>query len=280
VAPWYVTHESGIEETDYPPYLFRKNPDGSGGAGFGFRQRRALDLIHPKDKITPEDMRDFAFDHYLIVAEFAQILIEESMNDPAARQSVHDPMQLLDPAFQLLDEWDFIAQKQSAAMTLFSIFYNSVPVNLSAAEPPDPATLSLAGKIAILDRLVDAAEWIFLTHGTLDVPWGAVHKIRRGAHSYPVNGGGMKSQALRLANIELIKNGVGYCQSGSAFIMIVELSEPVRAFSAKPYGQSEDPSSPHFDDMTKLYCNDQLKPAWFTLSDVMANLESTTILYY
>lgn len=280
VAPWYVTYASGIDKKDYPFYLFRKNPDGSGGVDFGFRQRRALELIHPRDKITLQDMRDFAFDHYSIAAEWAQTLIAESMNDPAARQNVDDPLGLLESAFELLDEWDHSAVKQSTAMTLFTVFYSLFPTSLSALEPPDPNTLTLTNKVNILNCLVDAAGWISTHYGTLDVPWGAVHRIRRGANSYPVNGGGKKNQSLRLANIGLFEEGVGYCQGGSAFIMIVELSNPVRAFAAKPNGQSEDPSSPHFDDMTKLYCNDQLRPAWFTLTDVMANLESTTILYH
>jgi|GEM_PF-855608 len=280
VAPWYVTDGSGIDGDDYPFYLFRHDPDGSGGAGFGLRQRRALGLIHPRDDITVADMRDFAFDHYLIAAEWVKILLAESMNDPAARQSVADPLNLLEPAFELLHGWDNFAVKQSTAMTLFSLYYSLFPTSLTALEPPDPGNLTVANKVDLLNGLVNAAGSLSSYYGTLHVPWGAVHKISRGPLAYPVNGGCKKSQALRLANISRIENGVGFCEGGSAFIMIVELSQPVRAFSAKPYGQSEDPSSPHFDDLTKLYCNDQLKPAWFTLTDVMDNLESTTLLYY
>lgn len=261
VAPWYVTDGSGIDKSDYPPYLFRKKPDGTGGVEFGFRQRRAIELIHPNDDIALLDMRDFAFDHYLIEADWICNLVEESMNDPVARQSVNDPLQLLDPAFALLDDWNCMAVMQSSAMTLFSVFHDLLPSGLPALEPPDPNDLPLPAKIEILQQLVNAAWWLSNSYGTLDVRWGAMHRIRRGARTFAVNGGSRKTQSLRIANIDVVNGNVGYCRSGSAFMMIVEMSRPARAFSAKPYGQCEDPSSPHFDDMTELYCNDQLKPA-------------------
>ena len=278
VAPWYVTDGCTINPFDYPYYLFRKNPNWSGGAAFGFRQRRANDLILPDNDITMLEMRDLAFDHYLIVAEWVKVLVEESFNDPVAHSSVSDPLGLLDPAWRLLEDWDNEAVKSSAATTLFTVLYSLAPGSLFALEPPDPTLLTLPEKIYILSGLVKAAELIHAAYGTIDVPWGDVHKIARGSRKFAVNGGSREAQSLRLVNIERMKHNVGYCESGSAFIMIVELSEPVKAFSAVPYGQTDDPSSPHFDDLTELYCNDQLKPAWFTLEDVLANLESVTVL--
>ncbi len=278
VAPWYVTDGCTIDPDDYPFYLFRQDPDGSGGAAFGFRQRRANDLILPDNDITMLEMRDFAFDHYLIVAEWVKLGIEEGMNDPVARSYVDDPLGFLDPAWQLLADWNNEAVIQSGATTLFTVLYSLSPVALPALEPPDPSNLTLPQKVYILNGLVKAAEYIHAAYGTIDVPWGDVHKIARGTRKFAVNGGSSEAQSLRLVNIDRLKNHVGYCESGSAFIMIVELSDPVQAFSAVPYGMTDDPSSPHFDDATELYCNDELKPAYFTLDDVLANLESVKVL--
>ena len=280
VAPWFVTDGCTIDPNDYPCYLFRQEPDGSGGAAFGFRQRRANDLILPDNNITMLEMRDFAFDHYLIVAEWLKLLIEESVNDPVAKNSVSDPQGLLDPAWQLLAAWNNEIEKQSGAATLFTVLITISPSGLSALEPPDPTELTLQEKIYILDNLVHAAEMIRAAHGTIIVPWGDAHRIVRGSSEFPVNGGSREAQSLRLVNIDRVENFVGYCESGSAFMMVVELSDPVQAFSAMPYGQTDDPSSPHFADATARYCNDQLKPAYFTLGDVLANLESTKELEF
>ncbi len=280
VAPWFVTDGTGIDPADYPCYLFRKRPDGSGGAAYGYRQRRASELIGPDMDLTMLEMRDIAFDHYLIVAEWVKLLVEESINDPVAKQSAHDPLGLLDSAWQILDGWDNHAVKQSAGPTLFTVLYAYAPSGLPAVEPPDPSKLTLASKISILNALAGAAGMIHAAYGTLDVPWGDVHRIKRGGRSFPVNGGSGTSQSLRLVNIDAFSNNVGYCCSGSAYMMTVELADPVRAFSAIPLGQTDDPASPHFDDLTELYCNDEVKPAYFTLSDVLANLESVKVLNY
>jgi len=280
VAPWFVTDGCTIDPGDYPYYLFRHEPDGSGGASFGFRQRRANDLILPDNNITMADMRDFAFDHYLIVAEWLKLLIEESVNDPIARSYVNDPQGLLDPAWQLLAGWNNDCVTQSGAATIFTVLISLAPSGLSALAPPDPSELTLQDKVSLLENLVRAAGMIRAAHGTIDVPWGTAHRIVRGSREFPVNGGSNEAQSLRLVNIDRVEDFVGYCESGSSFMMIVELSDPVQAFSALPYGQTDDPSSPHFDDATERYCNDQFKPAYFTLGDVLANLESTKELEY
>jgi acyl-homoserine lactone acylase PvdQ len=73
---------------------------------------------------------------------------------------------------------------------------------------------------------------------------------------------------------------VAFAWSGSSYHMITELrADGVRAVSVKPWGQSDDPSSPHFADLTEVYANSQHKPFWFTRSEVEANLESRTELH-
>ena len=48
---------------------------------------------------------------------------------------------------------------------------------------------------------------------------------------------------------------------GSAFQMLMEMSDPPKAWIANPFSQSEDPHSPHFVDGTKLWCEGKLRPA-------------------
>ena len=44
-----------------------------------------------------------------------------------------------------------------------------------------------------------------------------------------------------------------YGDHGSSYLLLVELGTPVKAWSLRPFGQSEDINSPHYADMTALY---------------------------
>ena len=45
--------------------------------------------------------------------------------------------------------------------------------------------------------------------------------------------------------------------------------------SCLPFGINDDPASPHFADITRLYAEKKYKPVWFSPEDVMAHAEST-----
>jgi len=70
---------------------------------------------------------------------------------------------------------------------------------------------------------------------------------------------------------EGLKRRYGY--HGRAYASVIEFSRPVKAESIVAFGQSSDPKSPHYFDQAQLYVKGLLKPAWFTLPEIKANLE-------
>jgi hypothetical protein len=54
----------------------------------------------------------------------------------------------------------------------------------------------------------------------------------------------------------------------------------VEFWSVRPLGESEDPASPHYADVSALYSANQYKRLWMTLNDVLAHQTSAITLTY
>ena len=69
-------------------------------------------------------------------------------------------------------------------------------------------------------------------------------------------------------------DGMWLDAAGSDAMMMAEMSSPPIVFTMVPYGQSDDPKSPHFADQTERYTNGQYKRARFTRQQILAHAES------
>ena len=61
---------------------------------------------------------------------------------------------------------------------------------------------------------------------------------------------------------------------GWGHILVVVESEPKEIWSLLPYGESEDPRSPHYNDLAKLHSRRTVKRFWFTPQDIRSHAES------
>ena len=133
----------------------------------------------------------------------------------------------------------------------------------------------------MVNALRDAVSYLKEKHGQIDVPWGDIHVIKRGDVILPLEGGDQVAQILYMTHGNTDRKtgfpGEGnkyFCDAGSSFMMITAMKERVETWSIRPYGESEDPESPHFADQTRLFAERKYRKAWFYLDDVLKNLES------
>mgnify|MGYP002153789028 CR=1 FL=1 len=56
---------------------------------------------------------------------------------------------------------------------------------------------------------------------------------------------------------------------GWGHLMVVMEGDPKQIWSLLPYGQSEDPKSPHYNDQAKLHSRRELKRVWFTAEEIL-----------
>ena len=96
-----------------------------------------------------------------------------------------------------------------------------------------------------------------------DWRWGKTNVLRlRSITQQPaLDRGGM---AVRGDGFTLCPGGEGgEVDGGASWRMVVELSSPVRSFGVYPGGESDDPASPHYDDLVKPWAEGRYSPLYF-----------------
>jgi acyl-homoserine lactone acylase PvdQ len=69
-------------------------------------------------------------------------------------------------------------------------------------------------------------------------------------------------------------NGQIVDNDGWGHLMIVMESEPKEIWSLLPFGESDDPSSPHYNDQTKLHSRREINQFWFSPEQIRDHTES------
>jgi acyl-homoserine-lactone acylase len=111
-------------------------------------------------------------------------------------------------------------------------------------------------------------------YGSLDVPWGQVMRLQFGGLDLPGNGGFGNLGIFRVITYGADHGATRSQTAGETYIAAVEFSNPIKAKVLLSYGNSSQPGSPHQTDQLPLVARKELRTAWRTRADVMANLES------
>jgi acyl-homoserine lactone acylase PvdQ len=156
---------------------------------------------------------------------------------------------LLAECARVLEAWDGKLTADSRGATLFQAWLAQEQVGarvgvygfLSEADLSRPPLAATAPDVAVT-ALSQAARWLRSSGAPLDVPWGVVHRHRRGDVDLPMDGG---LDSLVPNGGYPDASGRVYATFGSSFRMLVEIGNVTspRAWSCAPYGNSDDPAS-------------------------------------
>ncbi len=161
---------------------------------------------------------------------------------------------------KLIDSWYSIISGES-----------EFPINLSAADQEFLVSAFDRGLANIIDDYED-----------LDATFGDRYRVGRDQDSWPLEGGGGRLGLTTLRNIayaperdDHMRRGVG----GQTSTQVVVLSEPPKSWITIPWGQSDRPESPHYDDQAeKLFAERKLKESWWLPEQLADHVESRTVL--
>ena len=241
------------DPAQFPRYM---SPAAGTARSAASRRRIAADSAW-----TFEEWTAAAFDTQVPVAADAIALLvaewEQVGGQNAARARV------LDAALQALREWDYNADADSEAATLFVLWQEQLRSG------------GFAGEYAHFRAMENVIARLERDHGAVLVPWGAVNRLMRveslDAGGFSAGGpslqvGGAPAWAGGLFTLDALDSAEGAGRSGvsgTRWISVVSLGPDVRSRSVIPFGVSGDPASAHWFDQASLYTGRELKPGVF-----------------
>ena len=221
------------------------------------RARRALELFGGDRSLTREAFDRYKFDtayspDSTTARRFHEIVDGRLPDDPLVRE-----------AADVLRGWNLDTDPANPAAALALL-------TLRPGDDDQPPPLE---RFALLARLEDAARTLRRTHARLDVPWGEVHRLRRGKLDLPVGGG---PDTLHAVYARPAAEGRLVGWAGDSYILQVEWDPlgRVRSRSIHQYGTATlDERSPHYADQAPLFARRELKPVWLDEDEIREHLE-------
>jgi acyl-homoserine-lactone acylase len=193
-------------------------------------------------------------------------------------------------AADVLHKWDNTASKGSEGALLFERFWRKYGAKAMKpyAEPwnelrPITTPAGIGEPDTVRETMAATIKEMKERYGRIDVPWGEVHRLRRGKLDLPV--GGLAAEfrpfrgarmgdfgTFRIIQYDEDQEGKFIARGGDSFVLAVEFTSPPTAYTVLAYSQSEDPNSPHHTDQTVLFAEEKWKRACFTEEDIAKNL--------
>ena len=270
-----VTRNSGLKPTDPAPFYLKFHPKPDAGEeALNTRGERLFNVLGQDRKFTLEEMKALGFDTYVLAADVIVPLIERAW----AAGPTGD--RKLARAVEQLRGWDRCSGVDSVAYTylhFWGVAYSEMfsPARFARFNAYTRRQIDIGSAteqkdaLAALEKAIGHIEKLF---GRAEVPWGQVNVVVRGG-TFPMDGDAMYGPLHPDEGVEQ-DDGRIFSNDGWGHLMVVMEGEPKQIWSLVPYGESEDPRSPHFNDQAKLHSRRQAKRFWFTPAEILAHTES------
>jgi len=278
IGPDTMMRDCPIRASDYPRYIYGARPGETNSRG-----RRAVECLDANAHLTTEAAVAIINDTHADAAEAWQRAIAQAAEANRGEARV----KALAPALDLLAKWNGRMDKESAAASLYRMFHEQLRRlgGQGRISREDVIAGKMDGKqqLALLEALGAAAEHLRKEYGRLEVPWGEIHRVGRGDKDFPCSGGesGSGTTLRAVGERQAGKKIIGRSGQSCTQLVVFKKTGAV-SWSATPWGQSDDPKSPHYSDQAeKLFSNSLLKPTWFNEADLQAgHVESRAVLIY
>ncbi|MDX9975446.1 MAG: penicillin acylase family protein [FCB group bacterium] len=261
--PWLATDESGMNPGAFPPW-FSLDEDT-------FRARRARHLLRLGAR-TFDEMQAMLYDSLPPFAlDAVPALFAAAEENQGFVDKAHPDLPV---SLDLLRTWSYAAETDSTGMTFFHVWWMLLQEALAPRFASPVQLMDAVGartpelQEIMLQAASEAAKRMRNEYQNISEPWGDVHRIVRGEKEMALAGGDAGDPIFYNSDLRL-QDSKWTANYGYGYAMVVRFGETPEAVSMSPFGQSELPDSPHFDDQMDLMAQRRYKPAYFTMDDVL-----------
>ena len=245
------------------------------------RAASCLDQLHVADKLSVEQGIEIAMSPLVYGVDVWQ----ERLRAAWATAS-RETKEKLGPSalFKLIVDWNRRCDADSTGAIAYRYWKDQFDDTVKQMDRAGYPKLGNATDKQIIENLEKAAEKLFADFNKLDVPYGDVYRVGRagGKKTWPVSGGSVRTiETPRAISFDRVGDTPTYLgRGGQTSTQIVLLTKQPKSWTVVPLGQSDRPTSPHFDDQAeKLFSQGKMKPTYFLDKDeLMKHVESKKVV--
>ena len=208
------------------------------------RALRALELFGQDKNISREEFLAYKYDKQYSKNSHVANIFEKFLMDS------EDISSDLKPAINLLKNWNLSGEQQNKEAALAFLTFRHIGFN------SEEYTYDYD---KIVKKLEEGVKFLTENYGKIDVSLGTVQRLKHGAVNLPLGGGPDMLRAIYTRNDGNIMKGV----AGDCYIQFIEWDTEgnIRSESIHQFGaRTSVVDSKHYDDQTKLFSKEIMKP--------------------
>ena len=282
-SPRYLFRDCPLTPDTYKPYIYTHFTYDRPGPGPHQRAAMVFDLLDKAEKVTMEDIFEIATSPQVHGAKAWQDRLRAAWEKADAQTKSRKGLQAFVNAILT---WNGRAEKDSTGILPYHYWKQQLVRRMKLPDGPAASPPASLTDKKVVQALTGAYSRMRRDHDRIDVKYGDVYRVGRlgGKRTAPADGGSLPGMMTprSLVFSHPLPGGRYLATRGQSALMVVLMTRPPQSWTAAPLGQSDDRSSPHFDDQAmKLVAHRKLKSTYFMDKPaLMENLTSTQELTY
>lgn len=263
-GPYFVTYPQEINASDYDEDI--------SDLMVGFRPQQSINLIRDAKNLTLEKF--IALKHSTACSFFFRIKDEFE----AMKKLTTDATTL--EGLNVITSWNGNFDADNMQATFFIGFFTSIGINYRnfwetkwSVDTPLSTPDGVIDPEKKLEILKGYTTYFKKLHGSLEVQYGDIYRVKIGEHEIPANGGYGSFGVFRSLDFQPAPDNKFHAIAGDGYVCATEFGDEPIAKVIMNYGNASQKGNKHIGDQLDLFAKKEMRDALLKRKDVEAHLE-------